>query len=929
MNMKKVIAAVCLLALLITTGVPAAFAEEDAPNTIHIASVDDLRQLAVDCALDTYSEGLTVILDTDLDLSGVEFYAIPLFNGTFEGCDHSITGLYPAGASSYQGLFRYIRDTGVVRDLHVYGSVAPDGRYDNIGGLAGYSSGTLENCSFEGRVAGNNYVGGLVGKNAGIIMGCSFSGHVDGKRFTGGIAGYSEGVIRGCINTGTINTTVSEAVLSLEDITSASTMPLELLSAEDENVVSDSGGIAGYSSGILLNCVNRGNVGYQHYGYNVGGIAGRQSGYLSGCLNYAEILGRKDVAGIVGQMEPYLEIVESVNLADEILLLNDYLNAVSQDLADMSAELQEAQDEMDSSSLISDSGLGVKGSISRADEEAVTGSTSGTISSGSASSSSGGISRTGGEISNEDMDSARDQIKDQTDLEIPEEIGADEVNAVSDDLYSDVDGMNRIIGILSSSSGYAAEDLTNANDQFSRVLMLMSNALGGASNYEVFDDVSDELGEADLEGRVSLNENYGDVDADNNVGGIIGSMGIEYEFDLEDTLVETIGANGIVSTTYDAKCVSSENVNYGSVTAKKDRAGGIAGSSELGAVTLCQSYGAVESSDGGYVGGVVGYSSTVIRGCYAMCSLQGSSYVGGIVGYGNEITDCVSLIQTDASHACTGAIAGWADMTAPGAVDRNLYVHESLGAVDGISYTGLAMPVSYEELLLMENLPDAFRSLRLTFLADGHVVKELIVDYGGSVAAEDIPAVPEKAGYTGMWENFETDELYFSATIEAIYVEHQTALASQLTRDDSPMSVVLLEGDFGDDVTIALAPYGKAGASIHNGDTLETWSLQVGTSDGRDIGSYTVRYLTPELSRGSHRLAIYVLNDGVWTEVSTGTNGSYTTFSAEGDSLVFSAVEMRGIEPKTIVLIAAAMIAVSSVAIILTISIKRKKLGKN
>ena len=40
--------------------------------------------------------------------------------------------------------------------------------------------------------------------------------------------------------------------------------------------------------------------------YNVGGIAGRQSGYLHDCENRGAVYGRKDVGGVVGQMEPYL-----------------------------------------------------------------------------------------------------------------------------------------------------------------------------------------------------------------------------------------------------------------------------------------------------------------------------------------------------------------------------------------------------------------------------------------------------------------------------------------------------------------------------------------------------------------------------------------------------------------------------------------------
>ena len=43
-------------------------------------------------------------------------------------------------------------------------------------------------------------------------------------------------------------------------------------------------------------------------GYNVGGIAGRSCGFISGCTNSGTVYGRKDVGGVVGQMEPYIEM---------------------------------------------------------------------------------------------------------------------------------------------------------------------------------------------------------------------------------------------------------------------------------------------------------------------------------------------------------------------------------------------------------------------------------------------------------------------------------------------------------------------------------------------------------------------------------------------------------------------------------------------
>ena len=893
MNKKRIWALMLLFVFVIGLGAPAALAgdtEEEKEIRIHDAA--GLRQLSVDCALDGYSDGLTVILEANIDLGGEGFYSIPVFNGTFEGNDHTITGLKTAGDGSYQGFFRYLLKDAVVRDLKLAGTVTPANGKECVGGLAGSNSGLIENCSFTGTVSGVNRVGGIAGENIGRILDCSFAGDVNGKRFTGGIAGYSEGLIKDCENTGSINTTVSESVLRLEDITGVNTAPIELLNAEDENVVSDSGGVVGFSKGIVQNCVNRGKVGYQHFGYNVGGIAGRQSGYLTECKNYGEILGRKDVAGIVGQMEPYLELVDSANLAEEIALLNDYMNAASNDLAQMSAELDDARSEMDAGNGNLNNELGLEGTISPAGEA---GDSSGSIN----DNSNGSISRPDSHITDEDMDNIRDTADDKADIEIPKEVTADRVNATSDDLYSTASGIDRMYGILGDTSGNLAYDLTNANNQFSRVLTLMSNALNNGANMNIFDDVSEELTEEDVEGRVSRSENYGSVSADSNVGGIAGSMGIEYEFDVEDQLVETVGANGIISNTYDAKCISSSNVNLGSVLAKKDRVGGVVGSSEMGVILSCEGYGNVESTEGGYVGGIAGYSGTSVRSCYAMCDLSGENYVGGIVGYGKEVTDCASMIDAANTSANLGAIAGWADMATEGAVDGNIFVHDWLGAVDGISYLNRAMPVTYEELISREDVPEGFHKLRVRFLVDGEIIKELLCDYGGKIAASQIPDVPQREGCSGRWSAFEAENLRFNQVIEAIYTLNQSTLATVQTREGSPLSLALVEGDFEEGVSLSIAPYEGESPVVENGRTLEQWTLRLENLPGDVEPVYQVRYYAPGTTEKRGEILIYRLGEEGWKQIDATKLGSYRSFSAEGEKIVFAAVEVVHPVPNT------------------------------
>ena len=911
MRIKRMLAILLALTLLAAIGLPAAAegtieaaGEAAAGSTLHIASVEDFRRLAGFCALDSYSTGMTVVLDQDLDL-GADTVAIPIFNGVFDGGGHTISGVTLTGGSNL-GLFRYLQSEGVIRDLHVKGTVLPDEGSDKVGGIAGTSYGRIENCSFEGTVSGRNYVGGIVGTSTGAILNCRADAEVSGKRFTGGVVGYSEGLVRGCENRGPVNTSVTEEMLSLNDLATVTSNSLDLLTAEDENVVSDSGGIAGFSSGVVMECVNHGAVGYQHFGYNVGGIVGRQSGHLTACENYGAILGRKDVAGVVGQMEPYLNLISEESLADEIITLNEYLNAASGDLAVMSAEMNSLREdaEADGSSMLADAdniAAAGGGTISPADGGEISGGGGGSISGGSIS---GGGTISGGDGQSESGSSARS------------------------DYNSFSERVGEAYGILSNSSGALSVDLGSANDQFSKVLLMMSDAVNGAANHEVFEDISEQLGQEDTEGRVSGNRNLGSVEGDSNVGGIIGAMGIEYEFDIEDKVVETLGVNGIVNKTYETKCVSADNVNYGSVTGRKDRIGGVVGSSETGVVSSCEGYGSVKSSDGGYVGGVAGYSDTAIRGCYAMCSLEGGKYVGGIAGYGSTITDCATLVELSASNVCTGAIAGWADMAGEETVDRNIYVHDTLGAVDGISYTDKAAPVSYEELIAREDVPEEFRFVTVSFLADGELVENVRLPYGGTLDASQVPEVPVKPGYAGDWAPFENTDLRFNSTVEAVYILNQNTLAADTVREDSPMSVVLIEGDFQEEIHVSLTPYtegGPEGVAV-----LETWELKVEGYTNPDGEGYTVRFLTPAVERGT-QLELYRLADGVWTRLEVGRSGSYVTFRAQEDDVIFAVTTHEDVRNQMIPWIAAgagALVLLIAVPVGIAKANKKKKAAK-
>ena len=139
-----------------------------------------------------------------------------LYSGTFDGCGYIITGLYKESTHSYVGLFGGV--SGVVKNVGLYGCffgeepvIKNGGEY--VGGIAGYSKGTIEKCFLtDSCIEGDMRVGGIVGYvNSGSINNCYNNGTGNGRPYVisdwnvgsrvGGIAGESYGSITNCYST--------------------------------------------------------------------------------------------------------------------------------------------------------------------------------------------------------------------------------------------------------------------------------------------------------------------------------------------------------------------------------------------------------------------------------------------------------------------------------------------------------------------------------------------------------------------------------------------------------------------------------------------------------------------------------------------------------------------------------------------------------
>lgn len=447
----------------------------------------------------------------------------------------------------------------------------------------------------------------------------------------------------------------------------------------------------------------------------------------------------------------------------------------------------------------------------------------------------------------------------------------------SDALNTSLSGMNQELSALSheisGSTTTLLADVRAVNNKLMDVMNQFVDLLDDALNTDgsdLIEDVSEESLQSAVRGKVLECENYGDVSADRNVGGVAGSMAIEYDLDPEDDLLPD--GTGGARLTYQTRAILLSCDNYGTVKARKSCAGGVAGRMDLGTIYGSGGWGTVSSESGDYVGGVCGLSLSAVRKSYAKCSLSGRKYVGGIVGSGSRVSGCISMAEITDYTQQGGAIAG--EIT--GEYSGNLFVSDDLAGVDRISFSGKADQVSYETLRQRTDLPDQFRRLTLSFQVDGRTLKKQLFNYGASFTEEDYPTVPEKEGCYVHWNKTDLKNLRFDTVVSGEYTPYVTTLGSAQQRTNQ-RPVLLVQGNFREGDALRVE---DISAQV-SGNVVEAWSVQI-PDDG--LSDHTVRWLIPE--DGGKRLAVYVDTGSGAQKAETEQNGSYLCFTMTGSGMV-------------------------------------------
>ena len=277
-----------------------------------VTSADGLMNIAK--LVNRGKSDINITLDTDIDLTGKDWTPIGTdydnsYKGTFDGGGHTITGLTFTTNDEYAGLFGWLNRAGTVKNVVMEGvQITSNQIYGgSIGGVVGYSWGTIENCSVSGSVSGTVYVGGVVGAQIdGSITGCSSSATVKGTVDVGGVAGQtnSSATLTACYATGNVTIEI----------------------APKKNIAG--GGLVGMNAGSsLLACYATGNVtstgsstGYVH----IGGFLGDNYTTVTACYwknNKEQGFGYKkagtvtEVTKVDGSVVTWQKAVDAMNRA--------------------------------------------------------------------------------------------------------------------------------------------------------------------------------------------------------------------------------------------------------------------------------------------------------------------------------------------------------------------------------------------------------------------------------------------------------------------------------------------------------------------------------------------------------------------------------------------------------------------------------------
>ena len=754
----------------------------------------------------------------------------------------------------------------------------------NIGGICGINDGVLENCLNDAEIGYKNVginIGGIVGNQSGCVIECQNIGDIFGSKSVGGIFGRFEpytdisiedldrvkddvNEIRENVKSdidNSWNNTIND-IDSLRDrlnndingvldsLTSSQTGLLDAI--RDRISSSDSGSLTGLLDSLSDSA--------REISDDLGGLS------ESGSLLLDQL--NDETKGSLGEaLDSINNTIDTANRAGESL--NDVLQDVDNLITDANdayndGDWQTLSDRLDSLDgrldYIQDTMLDPISSSITSSLNAVT-RTLNSIRNDSndiADAISGPLKQAETILKNAkaQIDAANEQItKIRTDIKQ----AIEKVNDILSGLFPTAKPktVGSVISDTIFMTAYADEKLDLNEDEIKDTLKNLTSVDIDISRNVAGMNTDDAL--------VMYCVNSGEVTGEKDLGGIGGTIGIESAVKYGNNV--TLPSGKIITPTSIVKAVVNGCISEGEVFSRNGYGGGVVGDASFGIIKNSVTETNITSDEGGYVGGIAGYSKGKIYNCAAISDLKGSDHVGGIAGEGDTIATCYALPRIDGVVEKSGAITG----TAGGVVQNNYFIKEGLSGIDGTDYEGKAVALDYTEMTGADNIPEKMTGFsndtwymgsgdiflpqnrvlsdnsasnigaliksksaeyaafhfKVKFDIDEETVKEFTVDYNTVLNSEEIPDIEPRDGYCPQWDKDTSDPIRRNTIFKAEYLDAVKTLG---TAEEPPL--LLVEGNF------------KDGSEVH---AWEADSEGEYSGDYKTVAAYEFE-ITPEYS---------------------------------------------------------------------------------
>lgn len=246
--------------------------------------------------------------------------------------DLDVLRIYVNSGTTYEG--KYFR---LMNDIDAKGSNnfqwSPIGWYDTINKKSYYFAGTFNGNGYT--LSGiyinvNSDYKAVFGLSAGTIKNLTVRGTITGGNYVGGIVGYNTGIVLNCVNNITISSKSDYigGIVGVNGGTIERCANLANVTGQNDVFGLSVGGVVGInlSNGEIKNSYSAGKVIAEAYQW-VGGVAGQNHGKLYNAYSIEEVNGAYYVGGIVGQNGG--GSIENCLSYSKVKGINSYVGAVT------------------------------------------------------------------------------------------------------------------------------------------------------------------------------------------------------------------------------------------------------------------------------------------------------------------------------------------------------------------------------------------------------------------------------------------------------------------------------------------------------------------------------------------------------------------------------------------------------------------------